>query len=75
MFPSWLLVVKTTLSALELPYCDRSLLLAQLGAFRTRGLSDRHYLHEFRNENGALLAFVSKTYISHSVQPPHRDFE
>jgi hypothetical protein len=76
MVPSWLLVVKTNLSdALELTYFDRALLVNQLAAFRKRGLADRHFLHEFRNELGAVLAFISKTYVSHSVRPPHSDFD
>ncbi|MGA2394477.1 MAG: hypothetical protein ABSH03_14145 [Candidatus Lustribacter sp.] len=76
MFPSWLLVVKTNLSdGLELAYSDRALLVSQLAAFRTRGLSDRHFLHEFRNENGAMLAFISKAYVSHSVRPPDKVFD
>jgi hypothetical protein len=75
MLPSWLLVVKTNLSdALELTYSDRALLVGQLEAFRRRGLADRHYLHEFRNENGVVIAFISKAYVSHSVQPPASDF-
>jgi hypothetical protein len=75
MLPSWLLVVKTNLSdALELTYFDRPLLVSQLAAFRTRGLLDRHFLHEFRNEKGAVLAFISKAYVSHSVRPPNSDF-
>jgi hypothetical protein len=76
MLPSWLLVVKTNLSdALELTYFDRPLLVSQLAAFRTRGLSDRYFLHEFRNELGGVLAFISKTYVSHSVRPPDSDFD
>ena len=76
MFPSWQLVVKTNLSnALELTYSDRALLVSQLADFRAQGLSDRHFLHEFRNENGALLAFISKAYVSHSVRPPNSDFD
>lgn len=75
MLPSWLLVVKTNLSdALELVYTDRALLVDQLTRFRTRGLADRYFLHEFRNEHGVLLAFISKAYRSHSVRPPHADF-
>jgi hypothetical protein len=75
MIPSWLLVVKTNLSdSLELAYADRPLLVRQLAEFRTRGLSDRHFLHEFRNENGVVLAFISKAYVSHTVQPPDSDF-
>ncbi|HTW85412.1 MAG TPA: hypothetical protein VMD91_15190 [Candidatus Sulfotelmatobacter sp.] len=70
MTQSWLLVVKTQHSdALDLTYRDRALLVDQLAFFRANGLSDRHYLHEFRNECGSLLAFISKAYISHSVQP------
>ena len=75
MFPSWLLAVKTNFSdALELTYFDRALLVSQLAAFRTRGLSDRHFLHEFRNEDGAMIAFISKAYVSHNVRPPDGDF-
>lgn len=71
----WLLTVRTQLSgSLELLYHDRALLAGQLKRFRTRGLSDRHYLHEFQNENGVLLAFISKTYVSHVVEPDHPDF-
>jgi hypothetical protein len=76
MLPSWLLVVKTNLSdSLELAYSDRALLVSQLAHFRARGLADRHFLHEFRNESGVLLAFISKAYVSHSVRPPEPDFE
>lgn len=76
MLPTWLLVVKTNLSdALELTYSDRALLASQLATFRTRGLSDRHFLHEFRNEHGVMLAFISKAYVSHSVRPPDAAFE
>jgi hypothetical protein len=76
MLPSWLLVVKTNLSnALELTYFDRPLLVSQLAAFRRRGLADRHFLHEFRNEKGAVLAFISKAYVSLSVRPPDADFD
>jgi hypothetical protein len=75
MSPSWLLVVKTNLSdTLELAYFDRPLLVSQLAAFRTRGLANRHFLHEFRNEKGVVLAFISKAYVSHSVRPPDSDF-
>jgi hypothetical protein len=75
MPPSWLLVVKTNLSnELELAYSDRALLVHQLAGFRAQGLSDRYFLHEFRNERGVLLAFISKAYVSHSVRPPDSDF-
>ena len=76
MLPSWLLSVKTNLSdALELTYSDRALLASQLAAFRTRGLTNRHFLHEFRNEKGAVIAFISKAYVSLSVQPPDSVFD
>jgi hypothetical protein len=75
MLSSWILKVQTRLSGqLDLTFRDRADLVAQLAQFRARGLANPHFLHEFRNEHGALLAFISKAYISHRVDPPHLDF-
>jgi hypothetical protein len=68
---SWMLVVKTSFSeSLELEYQDRALLVLQLARFTKRGLRDPYLLHEFRNEGGTLIAFVSQSYIAHHVDPP-----
>ncbi len=70
---SWILAVRTTLTmSLDLEFVDREALVSQLARFDKRGLSDPYRLHEFRNENGVLIAFISKTYISHTVTPPLR---
>ncbi len=73
---SFRLVVRTTGSgALDLEFQDRAALVKQLAKFKRRGLSDPSRLHEFRNGRGTLIAFVSKAYISHGVEPPHADFQ
>ncbi len=72
---SWQLVVRTIKSeSLDLEFVDRASLVKQLATFKKRGLSDAARLHEFRNGHGALIAFISKTYISHEVHPAHADF-
>jgi len=72
---SWTLAVRTEFSnSLALEFRDRSSLVAQLAAFRGTGLGDPYCLHEFRNEKGVLIAFISRAYVSHSVEPPHADF-
>ena len=71
MPPTWVLSVRTTLTAsLEVEFGDRASLIAQLARFDKRGLSDPYRLHEFRNDAGVLIAFISKAYVSHSVVPP-----
>jgi hypothetical protein len=76
MSNSWTLVVQTTWSdALNLEFQDRASLVAQLTSFKRNGLGNPYRLHEFRNERGILIAFISKVYISHEVRPPHADFE
>lgn len=75
MSPLWTLVVRTTFSdALDLDFADRPSLVAQLTRFEENGLSNPYRLHEFRNEKGILIAFTSKSYVSHRVEPPHADF-
>ena len=75
MLSPWILMVRTRLSGqLDLIFHDRAGLVAQLAQFRKRGLNDPYALHEFRNEHGTLLAFISKAYVSHRVEPPHGDF-
>jgi hypothetical protein len=74
MFPSWMLSVQTVLrDQLELEYRDRALLVSQLKRFQKRS-PDPFALNEFRNEVGGLIAFLSKVYLSHRVEPPHADF-
>jgi len=69
----WTLCVRTTLTeSLEVEFVDREALVAQLARFDKRGLSDPHRLHEFSNDSGVLIAFISKAYVSHSVVPPLR---
>lgn len=71
--PSWVLRVRTTLTpSLEVEFGDRASLVAQLARFNKRGLSDPYRLHEFRNDSGVVIAFISKAYVSHSVVPPLR---
>jgi hypothetical protein len=68
---SWTLAVRTTLTkSLDLEFVDRASLVSQLARFDKRGLGDPYRLHEFRNESGVLIAFISKAYVSHSVTPP-----
>lgn len=76
MSHSWILAVRTAFSdSLALEFRDRASLVAQLVAFRGAGLSDPYRLHEFRNEKGVLIAFISRAYVSHSVEPPDADFQ
>jgi hypothetical protein len=73
---SWTLVVETTWShTLDLEFKDRASLVGQLAIFKQTGLSNPYRLHEFRNEKGILIAFISKAYIAHSVNPSHVDFQ
>jgi hypothetical protein len=73
MPPTWVLCVRTTLTAsLEVEFENRSDLVAQLARFDKRGLSDPYRLHEFRNDSGVVIAFISKAYVSHSIVPPLR---
>jgi len=76
MYPSWVLAVRTTLTeSLELEFDNRASLVRQLARFDKRGLSDPYRLHEFSNGRGALIAFISKAYVSHRVAPPLRALE
>jgi hypothetical protein len=59
-------------TSLEVEFVDRASLVAQLAKFDKRGLSDPYRLHEFRNDSGVVIAFISKTYVSHCVVPPLR---
>jgi len=71
MTHSWILTVRTAFSeSLDLEFRDRGSLVAQLAMFKTAGLGNPYRLHEFRNERGALIAFISRAYISHCVEPP-----
>ena len=71
MSPSWVLAVRTTLTdSLDLKFQDRASLATQLALFKKRGLSDPHRLHEFHNDAGVSIAFISKVYLSHNVEPP-----
>lgn len=64
----WILAVRTTVTeSLELDFDDRGLLEAQLARFDKRGLGDPYHLHEFNNGRGAVIAFISKAYVSHRV--------
>jgi hypothetical protein len=73
MSSTWTLSVRTTLTAsLEVEFGDRASLVAQLARFDKRGLSDPYRLHEFHNDSGVLIAFISKAYVSHSIVPPLR---
>jgi len=73
---SWTLTVRTTLTnSLDLEFRDRASLVAQLALFKKAPLGDPYRLHEFRNERGVLIAFISKAYVSHCVEPPHADFQ
>jgi hypothetical protein len=70
---SWTLAVRTTLTeSLDLEFVDHASLLSQLARFEKRGLSDPYRLHEFHNDHGVLIAFISKAYVSHSVVPALR---
>lgn len=76
MSPSWILAVRTTLTeSLDVEFEDRAALTAQLARFRERGLSDPYFLHEFCNGHGVLIAFLSKAYVSHHVEPLLSSFE
>ena len=73
---SWTLVVETTWSRrLDIAFKDRASLIGQLAIFKQTGLGNPYRLHEFRNEKGILIAFISKAYIAHSVNPSHVDFQ
>jgi hypothetical protein len=71
MSPSWVLAVRTTLTdALDLTFSNQGSLAQQLALFEKHGLSDPHRLHEFHNDAGVSIAFISKVYLSHHVEPP-----
>ena len=71
MSPSWVLAVRTTLTdALDLTFTNHGSLAKQLALFEKHGLSNPHRLHEFHNDAGASIAFISKVYLSHNVEPP-----
>jgi hypothetical protein len=73
MSSTWILSVRTTLTpSLDLEFGDQASLVAQLARFDKRGLSEPYRLHEFNNDNGVVIAFISKAYVSHFVEPPLR---
>jgi hypothetical protein len=76
MSRSWRLVVTTTLSpSLDLIFEDQAALRRQMKRFERAGLDDPNHLHVFHNDKRVLIGFLSKAYVSHSVESSGPDFD